>query len=135
MAKAKILRTNAELRIVEENMTDLEKVAHVVTAKCDDADNLCTLAWDSDLIVTCYAEIPAPVIEASAKLKGIGRYGVGTDGIDVSCATRRGVMVVNCPDYGSNTLADQAFALLLALARKLPVLGRFMRDGAGTSVG
>lgn len=130
MAKAKILRTDAELHIVEGYMADLEKVAHVVTAERDDADTLCALARDADLILTCYAEIPAPVIEAAAKLKGIVKYGVGTDGIDVDCATRRGVMVVNCPDYGSDTVADHAFALLMALARKITVLDRLVRDGA-----
>ena len=130
MAKAKILRTDAELRIVEGHMADLAKVAHVVTAERDDADTLCALARDADLILTCYAEIPAPVIEAAAKLKGIVKYGVGTSSIDVDCATRRGVMVVNCPDYGSDTVAEHAFALMIALARKIPVLDRVMRDGA-----
>lgn len=130
MAKAKILRTDAELFIVEQYMADIEKMAHVVTADSDDADTLCALARDADLILTCYAEIPAPVIEASAKLKGIVKYGVGTNNIDVDCATRRGVMVVNCPDYGSDTVADHAFALMISLARKIPVLDRVMRDGA-----
>ena len=130
MAKAKIQRTDAELHIVEDYMADLEKAAHVVTAERDDADTLSALARDADLILTCYAEIPAPVIEAAARLKGIVKYGVGTDNIDVDCATRRGVMVVNCPDYGSDTVADHAFALMMALARKIPVLDRALRDGA-----
>ena len=55
---------------------------------------------------------------------------MGTDNIDVACATRLGVMVVNCPDYGSDTVADHAFALMMALARKIPVLDRALGDGA-----
>jgi D-3-phosphoglycerate dehydrogenase len=50
------------------------------------------------------------------------KYGVGVDNIDLQAARERGIPVANCPDYGSGTVADHAFALMIALARRLPPL-------------
>jgi len=128
--KPKILRTEPELRILDQFLPELGAVADVVTAETGDEDTLAREARDADVILTCYAEITEKVIAAAARLKGIVKYGVGTDNIDIDAATRRGVLVVNCPDYGSDTVADHAFALLMALARKILVLDRAMRADA-----
>ena len=128
--KPKILRTDAELFIIEQYLAELGAVAEVVTAESDDADVLARAAVDAQVILTCYAEIPARVIAAAPGLKGIVKYGVGVDNIDIEAATRAGVAVVNCPDYGSHTVADHAFALLIGLARKLTVIDRAMREKA-----
>ncbi|MFQ5764077.1 MAG: 2-hydroxyacid dehydrogenase [Rhodospirillales bacterium] len=128
--KPKILRTDPELRILDQYLDELGKIAEVVTAESDDEDTLARQAGDADVILTCYANITAKVIAAAARLKGIVKYGVGTDSIDIDAATRRGVLVVNCPDYGSDTVADHAFALLIALARRICVLDRAMREHA-----
>ncbi|MDP6787449.1 MAG: C-terminal binding protein [Rhodospirillales bacterium] len=128
--KPKVLRTDAELFIIEQYMAQLDAVARVVTAASDAPDVLAREAADASVILTCYAEIPAPVIEAAPGLKGIVKYGVGVDNIDVEAATRAGVRVVNCPDYGSDTVADHAFALLIGLARRLTAIDRAMRDKA-----
>lgn len=126
--KPKILRTDAELFIIEQYLDELRAVADVATTGRTDEDGLADAARDATLILTCYAAITAKVIESARKLKGIVKYGVGTDNIDIAAATRRGVMVANCPDYGSDTVADHAFALLIALARKIPLLDRTMRQ-------
>lgn len=128
--KAKILRTDAELFIIEQHLDDLKAIADVVTTESTDEDALAVEAADADIILTCYTGITAKVIEAAKNLKGIVKYGVGTDAIDIKAATKQGVMVVNCPDYGSDTVADHAFALLIALARRIPVLDRVMREQA-----
>jgi D-3-phosphoglycerate dehydrogenase len=59
------------------------------------------------------------LITAARRLRGIVKYGVGVDNIDLLAAKERGIPVANCPDYGSGTVADHAFALLIALARRL----------------
>ncbi len=128
--KAKILRTDAELSIIEQYLDELSPLADVVTTESYDEDELALAAEDADVILTCYTHITAKVIEAAKNLKGIVKYGVGTDAIDIEAATKKGVMVVNCPDYGSDTVADHAFALLIALARKIPALDRTMRENA-----
>ena len=128
--KAKIPRTDAELFIIEQHLDELAAVADVVTTQSTDEDALALEATDAEIILTCYTTITEKVIEAAKNLKGIVKYGVGTDAIDIEAATQRGVMVINCPDYGSDTVADHAFALLIALARRIPVLDRVMQENA-----
>jgi D-3-phosphoglycerate dehydrogenase len=128
--KPKILRTDAELFILEREMATLGAVAEVVTTNSTDAGELARLAADATIILTCYIDIPAQVIDGARNLKGIVKYGVGTDNIDLEAATRNGVAVANCPDYGSDTVADHAFALLIDLARNLRRIDDVMRAEA-----
>ena len=85
---------------------------------------------DADLLLMCYQPVPARVIDAAVKLKGIVKYGVGIDAIDIEAARRRRIPVVNIPDYAEETVAEGAFALMIALAKKLiPVSREMDRSG------
>ena len=91
---------------------------------------LCKAVADADLILMCYTPITGRVIAAAPKLKGIVKYGVGIDAIDIPAAIRRDIPVVNVPEYAEETVAEGAFALMIALAKRLPEVGRAMeRDG------
>jgi D-3-phosphoglycerate dehydrogenase / 2-oxoglutarate reductase len=92
-------------------------------------DALRLAAADADLLLVCYTPITARVIDAAAKLKGIVKYGVGVDSIEIPAAVRRGIPVVNVPEYAEETVAEGAFALMIALAKRLPEIRR--DDGAG----
>ena len=50
------------------------------------------------------------------------KYGIGVNNIDVEAATRKGIYVCNVPDYGVEEVSDHTVAMMLALAKKLPVL-------------
>jgi D-3-phosphoglycerate dehydrogenase len=69
------------------------------------------------------------VIEACPDLKVISRLGVGVDNVDVAAATGRGIVVTITLDANLNATADLTFALILAVARKIPELDRIMREG------
>ncbi|OHV70580.1 hydroxyacid dehydrogenase [Mesorhizobium sp. LCM 4576] len=85
---------------------------------------------NADLILMCYTPITARVIEAARQLKGIVKYGVGIDAIDIKAAMRRGIPVVNVPEYAEETVAEGAFALMIALAKRLPAItAAVSRDG------
>ncbi|TPO10637.1 NAD(P)-dependent oxidoreductase [Mesorhizobium sp. B1-1-5] len=85
---------------------------------------------DADLILMCYTPVTGRVIEAARKLKGIVKYGVGIDAIDIQTAMRRGIPIVNVPDYAEETVAEGAFALMIALAKRLPAItAAVSRDG------
>lgn len=85
---------------------------------------------DADLLLMCYTPVTARVIEAAPRLKGIVKYGVGIDAIDIPAAVRRGIPVVNVPEYAEETVAEGAFALMIALARRLPeITAAVQRDG------
>jgi D-3-phosphoglycerate dehydrogenase / 2-oxoglutarate reductase len=81
---------------------------------------------DADLLLMCYTPVTARVIGAAEKLKGIVKYGVGIDAIDIPAAIARGIPVVNVPEYAEETVAEGAFALMIALAKKLMPIGREM---------
>jgi len=81
---------------------------------------------ETELLLMCYTPITARVIESAPKLKGIVKYGVGIDAIDIEAAKAKGVPVVNVPEYAEGTVAEGAFALLIALARKMKPIQRAM---------
>ena len=122
-----ILRTDAELNMGASVMGRLAELADIVTADDDHPDTITRLAQKADLIYTCYAPITAEAIAAATNLRGIVKYGVGVDSIDLEAATARGVPVAHCPHYGTDTVADQAFALMLAAARKIHTVDRDLR--------
>jgi D-3-phosphoglycerate dehydrogenase len=53
-------------------------------------------------------------------LKAVGRAGVGVDNIDLDAATRYGIAVINAPDGNTITTSEHTFAMLMALARRIP---------------
>ncbi len=66
-------------------------------------------------------------------LKVVSNVAVGYDNIDVAAATARGIVVTNTPGVLDETTADLAFALLLAVARRVVEADRFIRNGGWTS--
>jgi glyoxylate reductase len=69
------------------------------------------------------------LLDAAPELRAISNYAVGTDNVDLEAATARGIRVGNTPDVLTDATADLAFALLLALARRLPEGERDVREG------
>jgi phosphoglycerate dehydrogenase-like enzyme len=68
-------------------------------------------------------------IAALQKCRGIIRCGVGFDNVDLEAAGKRGIVVCNVPDYGTEEVADHALMLLLAIARRFFIADRAVRDG------
>ncbi|WP_405181054.1 C-terminal binding protein [Nocardia sp. NBC_01377] len=111
--------------------------ADVIVAERGDTDELVRLAEDVDAILTCFAKVPAEVLDAAPRCRTVARYGVGVDNIDVAHATRLGILVSNVPDYCAEEVADHTLLQVLALARKLVPLTRQLAAGDwdGKSVG
>ncbi len=78
------------------------------------------VAGADGLVVRSETKVTAALLESAARLRVIGRAGVGVDNIDVAAATARGVVVMNAPDGNTMTTAEHTLALLLALARRVP---------------
>jgi glyoxylate reductase len=75
----------------------------------------------------------AAVLEANPQLEVVSNVAVGVDNIDVPVARRLGITVTNTPDVLTETTADLALALMLAVARRLPEADTFVRSGSWTS--
>ena len=78
---------------------------------------LAALAEADAVIVRSATQIDAEAIAAAPRLKVVARAGVGLDNVSLEPATARGVMVVNAPTSNIVSAAEQALALLLAVAR------------------
>ena len=127
----KVVRTDRELQcpVIDAGLKDMG-VDLVLVPDGAGENVLLDAVADADLILMCYTPITARVIAAAPKLKGVVKYGVGIDAIDVQAARARGIPVVNIPEYAERTVAEGAFTLMLALAKKLIPLDRAMRaDG------
>src|SRR2546427_7766809 len=74
----------------------------------------------SALIVRSETKVTAAILNAGAKLRVVGRAGVGVDNVDVETATRRDIVVLNAPGGNTVSTAEHAFSLLLSVARKIP---------------
>lgn len=123
----KAVRTDRELECLEIDAGLRAAGVELVTLPDGvSEDDLIAAVRDADLLLMCYAPITARVIAAADKLKGIVKYGVGIDAIDIEAAMARGIPVVNVPEYAEETVAEGAFALMIALAKKLMPIGREM---------
>ena len=81
------------------------------------------------LIVRSASKVTADVLERAAKLKIIGRAGVGVDNIDVQVATERGIIVINSPDGNTIAATEHTFAMMLAVSRNIPQANQVMHAG------
>jgi D-3-phosphoglycerate dehydrogenase len=98
-------------------------------AKSTAADDILAVARDADAVIVCYAQITAPIIAGLTRCKVIGRTGLGVDNIDVPAAAARGITVTYVPDYCIAEVSDHAVAMLLALARKIPLANTLVQSG------
>ena len=75
-------------------------------------------------------KIDAEVFDAAGKqCKIFANYAVGFDNVDVKAAAERGVMITNTPGVLTDTVAEHAFALILAIAHRIAESDRFTRAG------
>jgi len=73
--------------------------------------------------------VDARLMDAAPNLRVISNLAVGYDNIDVDAATDRRIPVGNTPGVLTETTADFAFALLMAVARRIPEAQTYIRDG------
>ena len=76
----------------------------------------------------------AEVFRAAPELRIVARYGVGVDRVDLAAAAQAGVTVTNTPEANSDSVADLAVTLMLAVARRIPYADRLVRSGAWQNV-
>ena len=98
--------------------------------QCKTEDDVIANCQDADILINQYAPITARVMDNLPNFKMVVRYGVGVDNIEVVEAVKRGIVVCNIPDYGTNEVADQALALMMALVRKVVYMNRRTKEDA-----
>lgn len=123
----RVVRTDCELEVARVDAA-LRAAGHelVLLPGGVSEEELARELREAELLLMCYTPVTARVIESAGRLKGIVKYGVGIDAIDIAAANRRGIPVVNVPQYAEQTVAEGAFALLLALAKRIKPIQQAM---------
>ncbi len=81
------------------------------------------------LAIRSATKVTEKLIAAATNLRVVGRAGIGVDNVDISAASRRGIIVMNTPFGNSITTAEHAIAMMFALARDLPAADASTRAG------
>jgi len=100
-------------RLHEQDPAAFERIAPRIRAICG--------SGESKVGAELMARLPA--------LEIVSIMGVGYDGVDVTAAKARGVMVAHTPEVLNDDVADLALALMLNIARRIPQAERHVRDG------
>lgn len=113
-----------------ERMVFTGKEIELRDFQCKTEEEVARVVADADVVMAQWAPVRAKAIEAMTRCKGIVRYGIGLDNIDMEAARRKGIAVRNVPDYCVDEVADHTIALALALQRQ--VVSTFDRTKQGT---
>jgi D-3-phosphoglycerate dehydrogenase len=127
MAAWKILLTDG----LEENGQMIMRQSAVVDDKQGiSADELFKVIGEYDaLIVRGRTKVSPAVFDAAARLKVVGRAGVGVDNIDLNAAKQHGVKVVNSPLATTTAVAELTLSLMLSLVREVSRADAAMKNG------
>jgi len=108
-----------------------ESGAEIHQLKAEERPRLTEIIGDYDaLVVRSATKVTRDLLEAGRqRLKVVGRAGVGVDNVDIAAATELGILVVNAPTANLLSATEHTFALLLALARRLPAADASMKRG------
>ncbi|HEX2680979.1 MAG TPA: phosphoglycerate dehydrogenase, partial [Candidatus Dormibacteraeota bacterium] len=119
--------------LAEDGLERLRRAGEVTVLTRLTEDELVKRIPEYDaLVVRSETRVTAPIIEAAARLRVVGRAGVGVDNIDVPAATRRGIVVVNAPRGNIVAAAEHTIALLFSLARWVPQADASVKRGEWT---
>jgi D-3-phosphoglycerate dehydrogenase len=107
-----------------------ESGAEVRVVTAEEKPRLAEILPDYDaLVVRSSTQVTAELMRAGKNLKVVGRAGIGVDNVDVAAATELGILVVNAPTANLVSATEHTFALLFALARKIPLADASMKEG------
>jgi glycerate dehydrogenase len=113
--------------------TPLEPYGEVAVFPYSTPEEIRTRSRDADILVVNKSRIAADVIAQTPRLKFIAVTATGYDCVDTAAARQRGIPVSNVPEYGTDSVAQFIFALLLHLCHRIDVHDAAVRAGEWAS--
>lgn len=113
-----LIKTVADVEIYPSEEDPIPR--DILLDKVQDIDGLLPMLTD---------RVDQTLLDRGKNLKVVSNYAVGYNNIDVTEATKHGVMVTNTPGVLTDTTADCAFMLLMAISRRLVEVDKFVREG------
>ena len=81
------------------------------------------------LIVRSATKVTEELLKSAPKLRIVARAGVGLDNVDRAACEKRGIKVLNTPGASSNSVAEMALGMMLAISRSIPRADAGMKSG------
>ncbi len=127
MKRKVVIADHREEGFIMEKKAFASEEAELVICSCDDEGKLIEIVRDAYIIIFTSSRMTGNIIRELTNCRMLIRYGVGLENVDIEAATEKGIYVCNTPDYGTFAVAEHAFALLISLNRKLPLLDSLVR--------
>jgi len=103
--------------------------AEVTQAPSSSEEDIIKSAEYADAILVTYAKLNENILRSLKNCKAIGRFGIGVDNIDLKVAGELGISVNYVPDYCLDEVSDQAMAMIISMARKIPQSNKLVQSG------
>jgi D-3-phosphoglycerate dehydrogenase / 2-oxoglutarate reductase len=91
-----------------------------IKPKCTTEDEVIARCKEASVLLVQWAPITRRVLQALPGLKGVVRYGIGVDNVDLKAARDLGIRVANVPTYCLEEVSNHTLAMILSLARRIP---------------
>ena len=111
-------KMNEDLNLIREllKQTDTQLVVKV----CESEKETIEATRDADALLTADPTFFTPkMIGSLEKCKAVLVMSIGTDAMNIEALTKKGIMLINVPDYCLDEVADHALTLLLSVHRKI----------------
>ncbi|GJM25504.1 MAG: hypothetical protein DHS20C16_19190 [Phycisphaerae bacterium] len=96
---------------------------------CDDATIRAALVDADALLVRTYSRVTRDLLQSGSRLKVVGRAGVGVDNIDLVAAKENDIVVVHTPAASTQSVAEHAVGLMVALEHRIIACDTALRSG------
>lgn len=103
--------------------------ADLIVANCTTEEEVIEVARDADAIIRAGGPLNRNVLKMLDKCQIISCYAIDIDNIDIEVATERGICVSYAVDATTEEVSDHGMAMMLALARKLPLYDTLVKSG------
>ncbi len=100
----------------------LESAGFVLEAAfpiCKTEDDIIRACGEADVLLVQWAPVTRRVMQNLRKLRGVVRYGVGVNNLDLEAARELGIAIANVPGYCREEVSDHTLAFILTLGRRM----------------
>ncbi|MBU3177455.1 D-2-hydroxyacid dehydrogenase [Clostridium estertheticum] len=112
---------------------EFEKLGELKVYDRTSLDEIVDRAYDCEIILTNKTPLNMDTLKRLPKIKYIGVLATGYNVVDVKAAKEMGIIVTNTPAYGTNSVAQFVFALLLEICHHVGEHNEVVRKGAWTN--
>ena len=135
MASRIVILDGATLNPGDNPWTPIEQLGDVTLHAASEPDEIVSRLNNADVAITNKARLTSEIIEQLPNLKFITVSATGHDCVDSAAAAKHGIPVANVPTYGTPSVAQLTFALLLELCHRVALHDEAVHAGEWQSCG